>query len=50
MPKCSLGQKTIFEVLKKSLDDTNDQNNKDHATIRNLRNSASQSIEVNKQL
>lgn len=42
----SLGQKNIFEVLKKSLEDTNDRKNKDQATIRNLRDTASQSIQV----
>lgn len=42
----SLGQKNIFEVLKKSLEDTNDRTNKDQATIRKLRDSASQSIQV----
>ncbi|XP_025203573.1 separin [Melanaphis sacchari] len=42
--KSSLGQKTIFEVLKKSLEDTNDRQNKDPVAIRNLRDSASQSI------
>lgn len=46
-PKTSLGQKTIFEVLKKSLEDTNDRQNKDPSAIRNLRDSASQSIKVN---
>jgi len=48
--KSSLGQKTIFEVLKKSLEDTNDRQNKDPVAIRNLRESASQSIKVNTQL
>lgn len=48
-PKCSLGQKNIFEVLKQSLEDTNNRNYKDPATLRNLRESASQSIKVNKQ-
>jgi len=48
--KSSLGQKTIFEVLKKSLEDTNDRQNKDPVAIRNLRDSASQSIKVNTQL
>lgn len=47
--KSSLGQKTIFEVLKKSLEDTNDRQNKDPVAIRNLRESASQSIKVNTQ-
>lgn len=42
--RSSLGQKTIFEVLKKSLEDTNDRQNKDPVAIRNLRDSASQSI------
>lgn len=45
--RSSLGQKTIFEVLKKSLEDTNDRQNKDPVAIRNLRDSASQSIKVN---
>ncbi|XP_050439007.1 uncharacterized protein LOC126844674 isoform X2 [Adelges cooleyi] len=43
-PHISLGQKTIFEVLKKSLDDSNNRKIKDHATIRNLREAASESI------
>jgi len=46
-PKCSLGQKNIFEVLKQSLEDTN-KNNKDPKTTRNLRESASHTIKVNK--
>lgn len=45
--KSSLGQKNIFEVLKKSLEDTNDRQNKDPSAIRSLRDSASQSIKVN---
>lgn len=49
-PKCSLGQKNLFEVLKQSLENTNDRTNKDHATIQNLRESASQSIKVYKLL
>lgn len=49
-PKCSLGQKNLFEVLKQSLEYTNDRTTKDHATIQNLRESASQSIKVYKQL
>lgn len=48
--KSSLGQKTIFEVLKKSLEDTNDRQNKDPSAIRNLRESASHSIKVNTHL
>lgn len=48
-PRGSLGQKTIFEVLQQSLDDTNNRT-KDQATIRKLRDSASQSIKVNKYL
>lgn len=48
--RSSLGQKTIFEVLKKSLEDTNGRQHKDPGTIRNLRDSASQSIKVNIQL
>lgn len=47
-PTASLGQITIFEALKKSLDDTNNKNVKDHAIIRNLRESASNSIQVSK--
>lgn len=49
-PKCSLGQDTIFQVLKKSLEDTNNKNIKDHARIRTLRETASQTIKVIKQL
>lgn len=45
-PTCSLGQKNIFEVLKQSLDDTNNKNSKDPVTTRNLREAASQSIKV----
>ncbi|XP_050541254.1 uncharacterized protein LOC126905523 isoform X2 [Daktulosphaira vitifoliae] len=44
-PTTSLGQKSIFEVLKKSLDDTNDKKVKDHSKIRNLREAASISIQ-----
>ncbi|VVC26326.1 SEPARIN core domain [Cinara cedri] len=43
-PKCSLGQKNIFQVLKTSLEDTNNKKIKDHAGIRRLRDAASQSI------
>lgn len=44
-PKYNQGQKNIFEVLKKSLEETNDRK-KDQATLRKLRDSASQSIKV----
>lgn len=44
-PKYNEGQKNIFEVLKKSLEDTNDRK-KDQAALRKLRDSASQSIKV----
>lgn len=46
-PRGSLGQKTLFEVLKQSLDDTNQNKIKNHSVIRKLRDSASQSIKVN---
>lgn len=45
-PRCDLGTKKLFEILIKSLEDTNNRNIKDHSTIRNLRDSASQSIKV----
>lgn len=48
-PKSSLGQKNIFEVLKQSLNNTSDRTTKDHGVIRNLRETASQSIKVYEQ-
>lgn len=44
-PKYNEGQKNIFEVLKKSLEDTNERQ-KDQGTLRKLRDSACQSIKV----
>lgn len=49
-PRSDLGAKTLFEMLIKSLEDTNNRAIKDHSTIRNLRDSASHSIKVNKKL
>lgn len=45
-PRVSQGQKSLFDVLKQSLENTNDRQIKDHTAIRKLRDSASQSIKV----